>query len=152
MYEALQVLAAFIAADAIAGLYHLVTDLGWNVPCQVEFFRNHHERPWTMTFDWQPILAGLPLVAIGCFVWPWFLIPLGIFIAAAQVPHYYVHHTENVPRWIQWLQKYKIIISKVSHDTHHYGEGKFDTNFCVFTGWNDWWLSPFGKWAQRFKL
>lgn len=150
MYELLQIFAAFVIADAIAALYHLVTDLGYNIPAQVGFFRKHHEEPWTMTFDLQPVLGGVPLIILGCFVQPWFFVSLGIFVALAQVPHYYSHHTKNIPGIVRFLQDYGIFINEEKHNRHHNSEN-FDTDFCVLSGWNNWWVSPLGKWMQRFK-
>lgn len=151
MLELLQIISAYIIADAIAAIYHLVTDLGYNIPKQVAFFRKHHEQPWTMTFDLQPLLGGIPIIILGLFIYPWFFISLGISLCIAQIPHYYSHHRDNTPRIISFLQKYKIILSPASHDNHHYGNGLFDRDFCVLSGWNNFWLNPIAKYLQRFK-
>jgi hypothetical protein len=151
MIELLQIVGAFILADAMSGIYHLVTDLGWNIPSQVSYFRKHHDHPETMTFDLQPMLGSIPCLIAAYFIWPWFFISLAIFVGFAQIPHYYIHHPENTPTIIKWLQKFRIVVTPDSHNYHHYGNGLFDTNFCIFTGWNDWWINPIGKWSQRFK-
>jgi len=137
MTEALQILLAYFIADALAGLYHLFTDRGWNIETQTAFFQNHHERPWTMTFDLQPLVIGAPVALTGLFVYPWFMVPLGLFLGFAQIPHYYVHHP--APWFIKVLQKCRIFLPPKSHHKHHC-EG-FNSNFCVISGWNDWWIN-----------
>lgn len=134
MSQTPQTILAYIVADFLAALYHLVTDRGWNVASQVRYFLNHHDRPWTMTFDLQPVLAGVPIVLLGCFVWPWFLIPLGLFLALAQVPHYYTHHP--APRVVKALQRTGLILRPSPHLRHHHVS--FDRDYCVLSGWMNW--------------
>lgn len=133
----LQILLAYIIVDFGAGLYHLFTDMGYNIPSQVGFFRKHHEQPESMTFDMQPVLGAIPLAILAYFYYPWFFGFAAFFTAFAQIPHYYIHHPAKAPRFIEWLQRTKLIVSPESHNEHHYGNGKFDKNFCVFTGWCD---------------
>lgn len=138
-----------MVADAFAAFYHLITDLGYNIASQVRDFQNHHERPLTMTFDLQPMLIGIPFIVAGYFVWPWFLIPLGIFLSVAQVPHYYAHFTWKSPWLIRKLQRWEIIIEPEAHDSHH--SGNFDKDYCVLSGWNNWWINWVAAKLQRFK-
>lgn len=133
MWQALQVVLAYIVADFLAALYHLATDRGWNIASQVRDFRNHHDRPWTMTFDLQPVLAGLPVVLIGYFAWPWFFVPLGLFLAFAQVPHYFTHHP--APRLVKVCQRARVILRPALHQRHH--RVSFDRDFCVLNGWTN---------------
>lgn len=133
MWQALQIVAAYIVADFLAALYHLFTDRGWNTKTQVAWFLNHHERPWTMTFDLQPFLAGVPIIVAGCFVWPWFLVSLGVFLCLAQVPHYYVHH--EAPRFMKSLQRSGLILRPALHQQHH--KVSFERDYCVLNGWTN---------------
>ncbi len=136
-------------ADAITALYHVATDLGWNIPYQVRVFQNHHANPLTMTFDLEPVLAGVPLIVLGVWFAPWFLIPLGIFISVAQVPHYYAHFPEKCPKWLKKLQDLEIVIEPASHDSHH--TEPYDKDFAVLSGWNNWWVNKLAAKLQRFK-
>lgn len=147
MYELFLVIVAYILADAFSGIYHMVTDLGYNIPSQVAFFQKHHAEPWTMTFDLQPVLGGVPLIIIGLFYLHWFFIPFGLFIAFAQIPHYFIHHKENVPGIVRWLQNNKVILSPEVHESHHSGD--FDKNYCIISGWNDWWLNKLARKIHR---
>lgn len=140
MQTFLILLAAYVVADAITGIYHMVTDLGYNTPTQVGYFRNHHLRPETMTFDLQPLLAMIPLFAVAYFFWPLFFIATGIFVAAGQIPHYYTHHRRNIPKVILWLQQLHIIMDERGHNRHHWSKN-YDVNYCVLSGWNNWWLN-----------
>lgn len=132
-----QVVIAYVVADAIAGMYHFATDRGWNIPSQLAFFRQHHERPWTMTFDLQPVIAGIPIAAAGWWFSSAFLVALGVFLSVAQVPHYYSHFP--APSWAKLLQRTGIIISPESHNRHH--TAPHDRDYCVLSGWNNWWIN-----------
>ena len=147
MYEVIQIIIAYVVADAISGIYHCITDRGYNTPTQVAYFMNHHDHPETMTFDLQPLLGGIPFLIIGYFILPWFLLPLGFFICITQIPHYYTHHP--APKYIRFLQKCKLILTYQSHWTHHGGE--FNSNYCVLSGWNDWWINILVKWYDKKK-
>ena len=129
----LEITLAYIAADFLSGMYHLVTDRGWNIPSQLSQFNNHHERPWTMTFDWEPLLAGLPMILAGWWLSIAFLVWLGVFLSLAQVPHYYAHHP--APRWIVFLQEADLILPVELHAAHH--EPPHNKDFCVLSGWTN---------------
>ncbi|MGC4004668.1 MAG: fatty acid desaturase CarF family protein [Pirellulales bacterium] len=134
---ALQLLGAYAAADAAGGLFHLATDHGYNFPRVVRNFLNHHERPWTMTFDLEPLLLGLPLIFVGLGFSSTFLILLGVFTGLSQLPHYFTHHP--APAWVQLLQRLRIFLPPKKHDAHH--NGVYDRNYCVLAGWSDWWIN-----------
>lgn len=133
------VLAAYVAADALGGLYHLMTDLGYNIPSQIRFFRQHHERPLTMTFDLEPAVAAAPMLIAAWFVWPVFFVSLAVFLTLSQIPHYYAHHTGRVPKLVKLMQRCGLFITERYHNAHH--SGNFNRNFCVLAGWNDWWIN-----------
>lgn len=147
MIQLAQILLGWLLADALSGLYHIMTDYGYNIPHQIKLFMFHHENPHTMTFDWQPLLAGVPLIIVGLFWHPWFLISLGFFISISQVGHYYTHHKAPAP--IRILQRVGVLISPKHHADHH--KGDYNKNFCIFTGINNIWLNPLAKLLVRFK-
>jgi hypothetical protein len=134
-----QLVAAYFVADLVAAVYHLATDRGWNTRRIVANFRNHHDRPETMTFDLEPMLGGLPLVALGIYCGSFFVVALGTFLSFAQVPHYFTHHP--APAWIRRLQSWGLILRPSSHHRHH--GGQFDRDFCVINGWSN----PLINWA-----
>lgn len=133
-----QIFAAFLVLDLLTGIYHLVTDRGWNFRQQVELFQHHHATNTMEGYDWQPLIGAIVGFGLGLHFESPFLIALGVFTVFAQVPHYFAHHPPKRGP-VKWLQDAGIIISPEHHAGHHQGE--FDQNFCIFTGWNDWWLN-----------
>jgi sterol desaturase/sphingolipid hydroxylase (fatty acid hydroxylase superfamily) len=133
----LQIIAAFVFVDLASGLYHYATDRGWNIRQQVELFAEHHRTNRMEGFDWQPSLAAVPILLVGLYLAQPFLIAGGVFGIAAQWPHYWAHQGSK-SGIVRWLQRRGIIISPEHHARHH--RGPFDSHFCIFTGWNNWWL------------
>lgn len=136
-----QILAAYVVADALAALFHLATDCGFNTPRIVAQFRNHHVAPHTMTFDLEPAVGGIVLLILSHLWAPWFLASLGVFISFGQVPHYFTHHP--APRFVRVLQKLRIILPPETHASHH--NGTFDRDYCVISGWNNFWINAIAR-------
>jgi hypothetical protein len=135
----IEVFAAWLLIDLLTGLYHFVTDRGWNFKHQVAMFRDHHVHNRMIGFDYQPMFAGLPVMLAGVFMESSFVLAAGSFAVLAQIPHYYAH-VQNPPPLARLLQRIGLMISPEHHAGHH--GGKFDRNFCIFTGWADYLLNP----------
>lgn len=138
----LQVLAAYVLVDLLTGIYHWATDKGFNTPHVVRLFQDHHETNTMDGFDIQPSVAGVPALLLGLCLGSSFLIAAGAFGILSQVPHYYAHRrsdSELVHHVIRILQLTGLIISPQHHAQHH--DGRFDRNFCIVSGWNNWWLN-----------
>jgi hypothetical protein len=141
------ILAGWAVADAFGGLYHLATDRGYNLPFQVRSFQNHHDKPWTMTFDLEPLAGAVPLLILSWWLgWPAFLTSAAVGIGFTQIPHYYIHHPERCPRWIVWLQRARIVLQPKAHEDHH--TPPYGHNFCILAGWNDWWINRLARATQ----
>ena len=141
LYNLVSVLLACFMADLVTSIYHLATDGGYNFSRIVTNFLNHHDKPWTMTFDLEPMLGGMPLFIVGLYYSSTFIAVFGVCVGFAQVPHYYTHHP--APRVVVLLQKLWIFLPPKSHDDHHNSE-RFDKNFSVINGWSNWlvnWIS-----------
>lgn len=139
---ALEIIAAYIVADALSGLYHCATDYGFNIRNQVEMFRDHHETNTMQDFDWQTFAVGMPVCVVGAWLHSPFLIAMGVFAALTQVSHYYAHRRSASPlvhRVVRMLQISRVIVHPVSHKRHH--AGAFNRDFCLLSGWNNWWLN-----------
>lgn len=138
-----ETLLAYILVDALIGIYHWFTDNGYNTKRMNEMFLAHHIDPLNMEeFDWQPMPWGLMLLCLGIWLETSFVIAFGSFLMLAQVPHYYAHRRSNnalVHKIIRPMQKWGLIASPESHAIHH--DGKFNRNFCVLSGWNNFWLN-----------
>jgi plasmanylethanolamine desaturase len=131
-------LLAYTLADLLTGIYHFVTDRGWNVASQVALFQQHHDRPAQLGVDLSPAIAGIPLMALALLGWhPVFFLALGTSVTLAQVPHYWAHHRGN--RLVRFLQRLHLLLPPRHHARHHHGE--FDRNYCVLSGWNNFWLN-----------
>jgi hypothetical protein len=145
-----QVLAAYVLVDFLSGLYHLATDRGWNLPGQVQMFQAHHETNTMSGFDWQPSLVGLPAMLAGIWLASPFLLASGALGILAQVPHYYAHRRSSSPAVhaiVRAMQRLGLIITPQHHAAHH--RGAFDRNFCIVSGWNNFWLNPLLSWLDR---
>jgi hypothetical protein len=135
----LEILIAYIFADFIGGVYHVLTDRGYNpIKSQVDEFQLHHKNPGEMEFSLVPALFGIPTMFIGFICFPAFFIALGLFGSLTQVTHWYAHKKE-IPWVIRVLQKCWVIMPVQHHDDHH--SGNFDKNYCILSGWNNWWFN-----------
>ncbi len=141
---ALQVLAAYILVDALTGLYHLATDKGFNLRSQVELFAIHHRTNSMDGFDWQPMVAAVPAAVVGAWLHSPFLTAVGLIGCVAQVPHYWAH--QGGGRVVKFLQATRLIIHPAHHAGHH--GGLFTRNYCILSGWNDWWLNAVVRFAE----
>jgi hypothetical protein len=145
-----QVLAAYVLVDFLSGLYHLATDRGWNTAGQVRMFQEHHETNTMSGFDWQPSIVGFPAMLAGLWFASPFLLASGALGILAQVPHYYAHRRSNSPAVhaiVRALQRLGLIITPQHHAAHH--RGAFNRNFCIVSGWNNFWLNPLLSWLDR---
>lgn len=139
---ALEVLIAYVLVDLATGVYHWLTDKGFNLHHQVCQFREHHDTNSMVGFDWQPMLIGVPAMLLGLWLESAWLLAAGSFGVLAQVPHYYAHRRSQyqaVHRVIRLLQRTCVILSPQAHAEHH--DGRFERNFCILSGWNNWWLN-----------
>jgi hypothetical protein len=137
-----EVLAAYILIDALTGLYHLATDCGLNSKRVVDLFKDHHDTNTMEGFDEFPMRFGLPVMLAGLLLGSSFLLALGSFTVLAQVPHYYAHRRSRSPlvhRVVRLLQRGGLMISPQHHAAHH--DGRFSRNFCIVSGWNNWWMN-----------
>lgn len=132
-----EIVLAYLVADLVGSLYHYATDNGWNTKRIVAQFMKHHDEPKTITFDLEPMLGGLPILAAGYYFGSTFLLSLGVFIGLIQIPHYYVHHP--APKFVKVLQAWGVFLSPESHEDHH---KKLDRSFSVLNGWTN----PFVNW------
>lgn len=133
-----EIVLGYALADLLSGIYHLMTDAGYNLPAQIRDFSKHHAQPWTMTFDASPMIAGVP-VMLGApfFPCPWFFFTLGFGMSICQFTHYWTHNKPN--RFVGLLQKARLIISPRGHWKHH--KAPFACNFCILSGWNNVWMN-----------
>lgn len=128
-------------ADIMSGVYHYLTDRGWNVPSQVHMFAHHHVEPEGFYPTIYSFLGAIPFLALAIFVSPVFYL-LAAATALIEVPHWMAHSRVQWPvvRFLRWTGA---VISIEGHYDHH--GGAFDRNFCIVTNWNNWWFNKVVK-------
>jgi hypothetical protein len=101
---ALTALAAYLFVDLASGVYNMLTDWGFNTPEQVALFEDHHRTGTSDHIDWQPLIAGLPVMYLGFRLNLHFLILVGFFGCCAQVPHYYARRRSRRSSCTPWCE------------------------------------------------
>jgi sterol desaturase/sphingolipid hydroxylase (fatty acid hydroxylase superfamily) len=150
------IVAAWLAADLLAGVFHWFEDRYLDETQSFEFLHGvandnqlHHSKPTAMLLNthWQnmasaaviawPIACVLGWMGFGAF---WVLTIF--FSSFANLVHRYSHEPRsNVPKWIRALQRIGLFCSKEHHDTHHRDEAglipksRAMVAYCVMTDW-----------------
>ncbi|WP_149496206.1 fatty acid desaturase CarF family protein [Roseiconus lacunae] len=152
----IQILAAWLLADFITGVFHWFEDRYLDDTQSLEFARGlatdnqlHHERPTAMLLSthWQNMrsaaIVAWPLAmlawSMGAPVWFW----LGLaFAAFGNLVHRFAHEPRRkLPRWIRGLQEFGLFISREHHDSHHREMGRLIPKsraaiaYCPMTDW-----------------
>ncbi|MGD9855600.1 MAG: fatty acid desaturase CarF family protein [Planctomycetaceae bacterium] len=146
-------LLGMLAADFVSGLVHWTADTWFEETMPVlgrrllRPFRVHHVNPddflrrGFLTVNGDVSLICLPFLA-AVFALPletvWGRL-LGVFVvsfAAVGLPTNQVHqwaHMPAPPRWVRWLQRRRIILSREDHWQHHHPP--YAQFYCIATGW-----------------
>ncbi len=151
-------------ADFVSGVFHFLADrfghervpvLGPNV---IAPFRLHHEDPTAMTLhgvaetNGDNALIQLPLVLpLALFAAPAEGSTARFFVLATAVAFFggvlvtnQIHkwaHAAEVPGWVAWMQRRRLILSPGVHARHH---RTHDRAYCITTGWCNALLDRFG--------
>lgn len=142
------VLAGITLADVISGVVHWAADTygDENVPvfgAFVRTFRAHHSDPDDITrhdfieTNGDVFIFSLPVhIALTLVVRSPFALSIifGVFLGSylnSQV-HKWAHQKEP-PRFIQRLQRARILLSSPHHTCHH--TGTHESHYCITTGW-----------------
>lgn len=131
MRTLLEILIGYYAADLFVGLYHMLTDKGWNVRQQVTAFRDHHDGD--VVFDLKPVFFALPVMALGLYFCSHLIVSFALFAGVAEIAHYGAHRPERCVWLIHLLQWSRVFISPARHAKHH--NGASDISYCVMSGW-----------------
>lgn len=149
------VILAYILADLVNGLVHLYMDNNTQYNSIagpfISSFHLHHLRPrYTIRHPLQVYFyeSGtkfwLLAYLIGVFLIQHyshhlafslniFLVFTGIFSSIAEVSHYWCHATKT-NKFIRFLQKYGVLLSKQHHSAHHQGD---NINYAFLNGVSD---------------
>jgi ubiquitin-conjugating enzyme E2 variant len=162
------VLAAWLLADFITGVFHFVEDRYMGENTTLELFQSmaqgnlhHHRYPTAITlvgwwdnmrsaayFAWP---LGLVLWLLGVPVWLW----LGVtFTSVANLVHRWAHEPRaKLGKAIRFMQWTGLFIPRQHHDRHHYADGiRVDPKhlsrraYCPMTCWVNPVLDLLGFW------
>lgn len=145
-----QIVLAYAMVDAISGLYHWATDRGYSIRQQVEMFAEHHVTATMTDFDWQTFAVGMPFMLVGAWFHSPFWVAAGFFGVMTQITHYYAHRKSSVPiihHAVRILQIARVIVPPEWHKRHHEAEDH-DRDFCLLSGWNNFWLNRVVRFAE----
>lgn len=146
---------AWLLSDLFSGLVHYLFDTygDENTPFigqhLIKSFRDHHTYPEGilehdyMETNGSNYLAVMPFCLLNSFYWlpnqkfewSYFLMSFCFWVIMTNQIHKWAHMA-NPPRWVRWLQKYRIILAPEDHQRHHtYPYNRF---FCITNGWFNW--------------
>jgi plasmanylethanolamine desaturase len=142
-----------LCADFVSGMVHWGADTWFHESMPVlgrrllHPFRVHHVNPddflrrGLLTVNGDVAILSLPIL-LSVFVLPlgepWGRLSATFLIAMAIValPTNQVHqwaHMPAPPRWVAWLQRRRIILSRADHLRHH--RPPYAQYYCIATGW-----------------
>lgn len=153
--EAGPVVAAWLAADFLSGVFHWWEDRygneSWPIigPLVVSPNVLHHSQPTAflagnvITRNWTTVIPSLALAAAAHFVGLRWLSLVFAFTATANEVHAWAH--QKCSRPIRAMQLLGILQSQEQHAVHH--RKPFDQNYCVMTDFLNPVLSACGFWS-----
>lgn len=145
-------LAAYYTADLLSGIYHWAIDNygSKETPVfgnQIDGFQRHHRYPWTITYrqfcnNIHPVcLPAIPFSLFLLTTQPSIYVQIWasvgcMLVTLSQQTHAWAHtQRKDLPRWVQFLQDRRILVSTLIHCRHH--RSPFNINYCIFSGaWN----------------
>lgn len=159
---------SYIMADFVSGFVHFLAD---NFGSEKTFFfgpkfiypfRLHHVDPTEITRH-----GFIEVNGNNCLVSLFVLIPLYHFFTPFNTLTYFVStlalfflffifltnqlhkwaHTSAPPRFVAWLQKYRLILSPTVHNRHH--TAPFATYYCITSGWLNPILAKYGIFERK---
>ena len=159
-----QLIAGWLLADLIGGLFHWMEDrLGspqWPVIGHhvIEPNRLHHRKPMAFTRtgflsrNWTTWLA-VTVIAAPLFIIvgaaPW-LVAATIGGAMSNQVHYWAHMPSRAPRPVRFLQDVGLLQSGMHHQLHH--APPHDRYYCVLTDWLNPLLDRLQLWRALERL
>lgn len=168
----LKIIAAWLMADFIAGIFHWfedkvlleTTNIAWLETIRTDN-GDHHRKPGAMLqFSiWENMkssaLVTWPLM-VACLLVGWYWLAMVLcFGAWANVVHRFAHMPRRrVPAWIRMLQRTGFFISDSAHHGHHFHRKRVipkeqtTGKYCVMSSWLNPVLDGIGFWRLLNRL
>lgn len=158
MSTMLAILAAWLLADFLSGVFHWIEDryLTADMPIVGEHIAKpndrHHAEPvaflegtyWTR--NWTTIVPASTVAAFlflgSAPLWLWLAFA---FLTQANEIHAWAHRRVSI-RFIRGLQEFGVFQSARHHMVHH--KSPFDCRYCVMSDWLNWLLDGVGFWTS----
>ncbi|XP_065191765.1 plasmanylethanolamine desaturase 1-like [Sycon ciliatum] len=164
-------LGGILAADFLSGVVHWLCDSYGSVNMPVfgkafiRSFREHHVDPTAITrhdvieCNADSCMTMVPVLGFMCYNFALYdddiiqpryhlfvlLSWLAFFVAFTNQFHKWSHTYGEVPKWVEVLQDYHVILPKKHHKVHHVAPHA--TYFCITTGWLNHPLEYIGFWT-----
>jgi len=162
------IILGMLVADFFSGLVHWGADTWGSVDqayigkAFIRPFREHHVDPTAITrhdvfeTNGDNLLIVLPVacwflynsytysneVLLQTYRFEIFCYVLAIFVILTNQIHKWSHTYYGLPSWVEFLQKYHVILPKQHHRIHHVSP--HETYFCITTGWLNYPLEKIG--------
>jgi hypothetical protein len=159
-YCIVSILAGWLAADFLTGVFHWVEDRYVSPGRSLDFMAGessgevlHHDKPTAMLLNskWENIRSTVviawPLAAsLYLFGFPLWIVLAFFFVAFGNLIHRYAHTpASQTPGWVVVMQCIGLFLSPDHHDSHHREDGKLvrkQDAMMAYCGMTDW-LNPF---------
>jgi ubiquitin-conjugating enzyme E2 variant len=163
--------AGILTADFLSGIVHWSCDSWGSVETFVlgkafiRPFREHHIDPTSITrhdfieTNGDNFLVCVPPLAFMSYglIWvqdfytnygllTWYFYLLAIFISMTNQIHKWSHTYFGLPKYVEILQEFHIILPKKHHRVHHVAP--HETYFCITTGWLNYPLEKISFWSR----
>jgi ubiquitin-conjugating enzyme E2 variant len=167
------ILAAWLFADLVAGLFHWFEDRYLDETVTFEIFRGiatdniqHHAKPTAMTLStpFENCRSGIVFsIPVGLLFWYldfplWFWLGL-LFSGFGNLIHRYSHIPYRKRGWfVRFMQWTGLFISEEHHDIHHRYMGKLISKkdssrvYCPMTNWVNPIVDKVRLWAFLEKV
>lgn len=161
-------LLGFLASDFISGFVHWLFDT-WGTPDTpivgktfIRTFREHHVDEKAITrhdfveTNGSNIFGSVACVTLALYLGDFestktralgcgFLFFLSVFTALTSQTHKWAH-MDDPPRFVAFLQRFRLLLSPEHHRTHHVAP--YEQYYCITSGW----LNATLQWTRFFRV